>query len=91
VKLCEADPIGNQDIQLLGADEPWLLDGAAVRVSLVCFDGGIETGATWTVAMSPMANAAPDRKCSSADLCRVCALHENEGVSFVGGQKHGPI
>ncbi len=31
------------DIFMAWSDEPWTLDGAAVRISLIGFDGGVET------------------------------------------------
>ena len=38
------------DIFLAWADEPWVVEGAAVHVSFVGFDDGSETGAaSWTV------------------------------------------
>jgi type II restriction/modification system DNA methylase subunit YeeA len=70
------------------ADEPWLLDGAAVRVSLVCFGGGIETV---DLDGREVSKVNADLTASADDISAAFRLHENEGVCFEGGQKHGPF
>lgn len=76
------------------SDEPWINDGAAVRVSLVCFGDrpthqldGKPVGAIFadlTASEGHGANAA-------ADLTAARPLAENEGVAFSGIQKTGPF
>jgi type II restriction/modification system DNA methylase subunit YeeA len=78
------------------ADEPWILEGAAVRVSIVCFAGMNES-----IALSKMLNGHPvatinadltgHESGSEFDLTRAKRLKENEGVCFIGTQKTGPF
>ena len=86
----------NQRIFEAWSDEPWVIDGAAVRVSLVCFSraGG---GA---VAGSRLDGAAVDeiytdltarRDGIGVDLTNARRLTENASVAFVGDQKSGPF
>lgn len=69
------------------ADEPWTLDGAAVRVSLVCWSR--ET------ATAPMLNGVAvqaihaDLTAGAADLTTARRLLENAGVAFMGDTKGG--
>ena len=89
------------------SDEPWMIDGAAVRVSLVCF-GRPES-------LSPGAGAgdgstpAPERRLdgepvdavhadltarrggAGVDLTEVQRLYRNMGVAFMGDTKGGPF
>ncbi len=70
------------------SDEPWVIDGAAVRVSLICF-------APKTTGLSPHLNgaAAPrinaDLTAAATDLTKAAKLARNRGVAFVGGIKKG--
>lgn len=75
------------------ADEPWVNDGAAVRVSLVafgrsdacaCLDGS--SVAKVNADLTPAAAAA-----SAVDLTTALALPQNSGTSFSGIQKTGPF
>ena len=78
------------------SDEPWVIDGAAVRVSLVCFSrAGDES-----VAGSRLDGAAVDdiyadltarRDGVGVDLTNVRHLAENAGVAFMGDTKGGPF
>ena len=78
------------------SDEPWVIDGAAVRVSLVCFSrAGDES-----VAGSRLDGAAVDeiyadltarRDGVGVDLTNVRRLAENAGVAFMGDTKGGPF
>ncbi|MDR7102307.1 DNA methyltransferase [Croceicoccus sp. BE223] len=71
-------------------DEAWTVDGAAVRVSLICFERerGDET---------PSLNGLPVDKINSDltdfpfDLTSALRLSENKSTCFEGGQKHGPF
>jgi type II restriction/modification system DNA methylase subunit YeeA len=67
-------------------DNPWALDGAAVRVSLVCFDSSTVGTATLDGLCVPVINADLT---AGADLTRAHGLLENEGVAFSGITKKG--
>lgn len=70
-------------------DEPWAVDGAAVRVSLVCFS---KKG-----AFAPLFNGMPvkeihaDLSIGSTDVSAAAKLTENEGCCFQGPVKVGPF
>ncbi len=70
------------------ADEPWIVDGAAVRVSLVCFG---EAAADETIELNgePVERIKPDLTGVGADLTGVARLVENRGVAFMGNTKGG--
>lgn len=70
------------------SDEPWVIDGAAVRVSLVCF---AQLG-TPSVSL----NGSPIDRINSdltggLDLTKAHRLRENENRSFQGVTKGGPF
>ena len=70
------------------SDEPWILDGAAVRVSLVCFDGGNGNGTRrLDGATVPRINA--DLTATTEDMTKAVRLSENAGVAFMGDTKGG--
>ena len=65
-------------------DEDWTLDGAAVRVSLVCFDGAgkgtpILDGQPAHRVLSDLTNGS-----STFDLTKARPLHDNLGLIFQG-------
>ena len=73
-------------------DEPWVVEGAAVRVSMVCFDAGgddpvrldgDEVAAIHTDLTAQRIGAA------AMDLTQVGPLRENRGVAFQGDTKGG--
>ena len=78
------------------SDEPWVIDGAAVRVSLVCFSrAGDES-----VAGTRLDGAAVDeiyadltarRDGVGVDLTNVPRLAENAGTAFMADTKGGPF
>jgi type II restriction/modification system DNA methylase subunit YeeA len=68
------------------SDEPWVIDGAAVRVSLVCF-GDADELAHLDGASVKAVNA--DLTSSAADLTKAKRLAENLGVAFMGDTKGG--
>jgi len=70
------------------ADEPWVVDGAAVRVSLVCFDNGGANGAELDGISVPRIN---NDLTGGVDLQRVAQLPENAGLAFQGTIKVGPF
>ena len=69
------------------ADEPWTLDGAAVRVSLVCWGRGpASTPMLDSVAVSAI---HADLTAGAANLTTARRLPENAGVAFMGDTKGG--
>ena len=71
------------------SNEPWVNEGAAVRVSLVCFGNG---------KVSAMLDDRPTENINSdltpsrgVDLTTAKALDENRGIAFIGTQKSGPF
>ena len=78
------------------SDEPWVIDGAAVRVSLVCFsraDDELVSGAR--LNGQPVdeiyADLTARRGGAGIDLTGVLRLPENAGVAFMGDTKGGPF
>ena len=78
------------------SDEPWVIDGAAVRVSLICFTRGDDpclSGAQ--LDGEPVdeiyADLTAHRDGAGFDLTRARRLPENAGVSFMGDTKSGPF
>lgn len=70
------------------ADEPWIVDGAAVRVSLVCF-GKAEADEAIELNGASVERINPDLTGVGADLTGVARLAENRGVAFMGNTKGG--
>ena len=78
------------------SDEPWVIDGAAVRVSLICFSrtddesvsgarlDGQSVDEIYTDLTARVGGAG-------VDLTRVRRLPENAGVAFMGDTKGGPF
>ncbi len=75
------------------SDEPWVNDGAAVRVSLICF--GKQTENLPVSLDGKAVNAiyadlsANTEEASQTDLTQAQRLMENQGLSFQGSQKIG--
>jgi type II restriction/modification system DNA methylase subunit YeeA len=76
-------------------DEPWINEGAAVRVSLVCFDGGdSETNVLLDgqPAVEIYADLTAHREGTvELDLTTARTLTENRGVAYQGPVKVGPF
>jgi type II restriction/modification system DNA methylase subunit YeeA len=70
------------------SDEPWVLDGAAVHVSFVCFDGTAQGAAVLDGASVGSINA---NLTSGLDLTKAHRLKENLGIAFMGDTKGGPF
>ena len=83
-RICEAGSIYDA-----WSDEPWVLDGAAVRVSLICFSS--EKSANAKLDGRSVDRILPDLTAASVDLTRVSQLKENQHTSFIGTQKNGPF
>lgn len=76
------------DIFLAWSDESWTLEGAAVRVSIVGFDGGDET--VRRLDGQPVANINPDLT-SGVDMSTAKPLTENSGLAYTGMTPIGPF
>ena len=66
------------------SDEEWTLDGAAVRVSLVCFDGQKASGVMLDGTSVSEISADLTGKGQEADLTKARKLRSNAKMSFVG-------
>ena len=78
------------------SDEPWVIDGAAVRVSLVCFSAvDDELVVERLLDGEPVDEIYTDltalRGGAGVDLTRACSLSGNVGVAFQGVTKGGPF
>jgi type II restriction/modification system DNA methylase subunit YeeA len=76
------------------SDEEWTLDGAAVRVSLVCL--GRQSGRAARLNGREVERILPDLTppltgAVDVDLTRAAKLAENRGVAFMGDTKGGPF
>ena len=76
------------DIFMAWSDRPWILDGAAVRVSMVGFDNGTETSRVLDGV--PVGAISPDLR-GDVDLTHASKLDENTELSFQGINKVGPF
>ena len=74
------------DIFSAHSDRPWILEGAAVHVSIVCFDDGSQTVRTLDSQFVPEINA---NLMTGVDLTKAQKLSENTGISFIGDMKKG--
>ena len=70
------------------SDEPWVIEGAAVRVSLICF--GEETRSAHLDGAS-VSEINPDLAAGIANLTQARRLIENLGCGFQGPVKVGPF
>ncbi len=74
------------DIFLAWDDEPWVLNGAAVRIAIVGFDDGTETHRRLDGATVATINADLT---ASVDITKAARLAENLGLAFMGDTKGG--
>ena len=72
------------------ADEPWVVEGAAVRVSLVCF-ASRDALLPIRLGGAMAERIAPDLTSGVADLTKVARVTQNQNTAFVGDQKSGPF
>jgi type II restriction/modification system DNA methylase subunit YeeA len=73
------------------SDEEWTVDGAAVRVSLICFSKTTTrtkrlNGTVVAAVFADLANAFSD-----IDLTKAGKIHVNNSVAFLGTKKGGPF
>jgi len=78
------------------SDEPWVIDGAAVRVSLVCFLGADDNSVPGARLDGESvdevhADLTARRGSAGVDLTGVRRLPENAGAAFMGDTKGGPF
>ncbi|WP_254453548.1 DNA methyltransferase [Siccirubricoccus sp. G192] len=71
------------------SDEAWTLDGAAVRVSLVCFSSNVTVPCRLDGEKVTAIHA--DLTAEAANLTTAVALAENKKIAFNGIQKTGPF
>lgn len=71
------------------SDEPWAVDGAAVRVSLVAF--AKKSACQPTLNGTSVGSINADLTGTVFDLTHAARLRENRLACFEGGQKHGPF
>ena len=74
------------DIFLAWSDEPWVVDGAAVRVSIVGQDDGSQEQRELD---GKLVDAINSDLTAGLDLTQARILLENQGVSFMGDTKGG--
>jgi type II restriction/modification system DNA methylase subunit YeeA len=74
------------DLFMAWSDEPWVLDGAAVRISIVGYDDGTEQRRVLNGQIVPAIN--PDLT-ASLDITVASALRENAGIAYMGDTKGG--
>jgi type II restriction/modification system DNA methylase subunit YeeA len=76
------------DIFLAYSDRPWVLEGAAVHVSIVGFDNGLEG---YRVLDGQPVAAINANLTAGIDLTKARRLKENLGIAFMGDTKGGPF
>ena len=76
------------DIFAAHSDRPWILDGAAVHVSIVCFDNGYQTVRILDGQPVPVINP---NLTGGADLTDARRLMENLSISFIGPSPKAPF
>lgn len=72
------------------SDEPWVLDGAAVRVAMICFADRKSLPPVLRLNGVPIDAINPNLTLG-VDLSQAQALAENRGRSLLGIQKSGPF
>lgn len=77
------------DIFFAVSDREWILEGAAVHISMVGFDDGSESDRALDGHSVPVIHA--NLSASAADTTQARILPENRGLSFMGDTKVGPF
>lgn len=82
----------HRELEIFNAwsDEPWVVDGAAVRVSIVCFAA---SGAApyFSLDGKRVATINADLTSNITDLTKATKLLENSNVAFQGTISYGPF
>ena len=76
------------DIFMAWSDHPWVLEGAAVHISIIGFDDGSETERELD---GQRVNAINANLTSGVDVTSATRLTENLGTAFMGDTKGGPF
>ncbi len=76
------------DIFMAWSDHPWILEGAAVHVSIIGFDDGSETDRTLDGSQVESINS---NLTVGVDLTGAVRLKANMGIGFMGDTKGGPF
>ncbi len=76
------------DIFMAWADRKWILDGAAVQVSMVGFDDGTQTDRRFD---GEVVDAINPNLTHGVDLSTATTLKEMDHISFMGDTKVGPF
>jgi hypothetical protein len=76
------------DLFMAWSDEPWVLDGAAVRISIVGYDDGSEQD---RVLNGQAVEAINSDLTGALDITTACQLQENADIAFMGDTKGGPF
>jgi hypothetical protein len=71
-------------------NEPWVVEGAAVRVSIICFAGDRELVAPYFLNGREVDRINPNLA-SGLDTTSVARLRENAASVFIGVQQSGPL
>ena len=72
------------------SDEPWVLEGAAVRVSQVCFGNlSIRAKSRYMLDGHPVTRIHADLTATKFDLTRAVAKASNLSISFIGNDTAG--
>jgi type II restriction/modification system DNA methylase subunit YeeA len=72
------------------ANEPWIVEGAAVRVALICFSSSAEHRGHSVLNGGSVEEINPDLT-AGLNVSAASALRQNRGKGFVGVQKSGPF
>ena len=73
------------------SDEPWVIDGAAVRVSLVCFSAASDEYRPETRMDGGPADEIHSDLTTGVDLTKARRNPANTGVAYMGDTKGGPF
>ena len=79
------------EIFMAWSDRPWVIEGAAVRVSMEGFDGGQSRPTPTVLDGVEVADINPDLTGRAADVTTARVLNENLGLAFIGDTKKGPF
>lgn len=71
------------------SDEAWVLDGAALRVSIICFGSNVLNGFRLNGESASIIYS--DLTSGTVDITAAVRLKENAKISFLGIQKSGPL
>lgn len=71
-------------------NEPWVVDGAAVRVSIICFEAKDGRSGPMLLNGQEVSHINPNLT-SGLNTTTVAPLKENAGSAFIGVQQSGPL